>query len=450
MLTQTLFTLAAAGIPLVSAHMLMADPKPFASIAQDQSPLHNAADNPGAPGNYPCKFDGSSGFYDATDRTTITAGDNHTASFIGSAVHGGGSCQFSISKDLKPTADSEFKVLLSVEGSCPSTNIQGNLPGGPSTPDPTTFGFQMHPQIPKGDYTFAWTWFNRMGNREMYMVCAPITVTNPSGGDDGYYESLPNIAVANINNDPSCTGPPEDSCYQFQDPGKFLETNPCDNADPSAKQNYAKPGKVCTAPLSGGSGAPPAPPSPPSNPSPPPTGEFPPTPPAPAPPAPAPAPPTGGAPPCANPCTGSSIQCIGANQFGQCSNGCMTPMPVAAGMTCQNGQMVAATAPGKRHARRGFHVFPIASPSPVSQPSMSSPSPVAPVSTPGSCANPCDASKVGIVCMGETQFAQCADGCLVSRPVAAGTKCQNNGIVAVDGGSGGMRRRHNHIGAHNH
>lgn len=42
------------------------------------------------------------------------------------------------------------------------------------------FQFSIPQQVPTGDYTLAWTWFNKIGNREMYMNCAPITVTGSS------------------------------------------------------------------------------------------------------------------------------------------------------------------------------------------------------------------------------------------------------------------------------
>ncbi len=72
--------------------------------------------------------------------------------------------------------------------------------------------------VPTGDYTLAWTWFNKIGNREMYMNCAPVTVTGASGKTKrrahgqrhshgasvskraSAMSSLPNMFVANIGN----------------------------------------------------------------------------------------------------------------------------------------------------------------------------------------------------------------------------------------------------------
>lgn len=47
--------------------------------------------------------------------------------------------------------------------------------------DPTTFPYKIPEGIAPGEYALAWTWFNKVGNREMYMNCAPIKVTSGSG-----------------------------------------------------------------------------------------------------------------------------------------------------------------------------------------------------------------------------------------------------------------------------
>ena len=51
----------------------------------------------------------------------MAVGSQQSLSFTGSAVHGGGSCQISLTKDLKPTKDTDFRVILSIEGGCPAS-----------------------------------------------------------------------------------------------------------------------------------------------------------------------------------------------------------------------------------------------------------------------------------------------------------------------------------------
>lgn len=53
------------------------------------------------------------------------------------------------------------------------------------------FQFAIPAQVPTGDYTLAWTWFNKIGNREMYMNCAPITVTGASQKRTRRYHKAP-------------------------------------------------------------------------------------------------------------------------------------------------------------------------------------------------------------------------------------------------------------------
>ena len=97
----------------------------------------------------------------------------------GAAIHEGGSCQASISEDKGAT----FKVVKSYIGQCP---VQG---GG-------SFDFNVPKETKSGEVIFAWSWFNRVGNREMYMNCAVVTITNGGSGLHNY----PDIFVANLDN----------------------------------------------------------------------------------------------------------------------------------------------------------------------------------------------------------------------------------------------------------
>ena len=75
----------------------------------------------------------------------------------GTAVHGGGHCQFGISYD-----DRNFVVLKTVVSNC--------------LLDSMSYSFTL-PEDAKGDgVTIFWTWINRIGNREYYMECTDVTV----------------------------------------------------------------------------------------------------------------------------------------------------------------------------------------------------------------------------------------------------------------------------------
>lgn len=179
----------------------MQKPVPYGVDTLNNSPL-------GA--DYPCKQ--RTGTYEISEMNDIVAGTDQALTFSGTAVHGGGSCQISISKDKEPTAQSQFKVIHSIIGGCPGVD------GGPSE-----FTFQVPKEFPNGEYALAWTWFNKIGNREMYMNCAPITVTGGSD-DDSFFDSLPDMFVANIP-DSECTTP-EGKDIVFPQGGDSVETAP--------------------------------------------------------------------------------------------------------------------------------------------------------------------------------------------------------------------------------
>jgi len=85
--------------------------------------------------------------------------------------------------------------------------------------DPYKYEFVIPSQMPAGKYTIAWTWFNKIGNREMYMNCGPATITGEAG-DDSFFDSLPDMFTANIGG--SCGTPPSKD-IKFPNPGAALE-----------------------------------------------------------------------------------------------------------------------------------------------------------------------------------------------------------------------------------
>jgi hypothetical protein len=233
-----------------SAHMRMATPKPYGN--PDNSPL--AGDG----SNFPCKNIAP----DFSSATSIGLGSTQPLTFTGGATHGGGSCQISVTYDNPPTKSSVWKVITSIEGGCPTKNNPGNIGADASAPDPDTYSFSMPADIPTGKAILAWTWFNKVGNREMYMNCAAIDITAGSSKrgvedeliarnetqlmerDQNAFNALPNMFTANIKNigNDGC-GTKEGTDTQFPNPGKVVST-------PGTNSNFGPPVGTC---VNGGS-----------------------------------------------------------------------------------------------------------------------------------------------------------------------------------------------------
>jgi hypothetical protein len=173
---------------LASAHMIMANPKPYGNPSN--APLKEDGSD------FPCKGAVNDG---AFSTNVFKQGSSPELSFTGQAVHGGGSCQISLTTDKNPTKDSVWKVIKSIEGGCPAKTATGNLGGNPDAANPDTYDFTIPEELAAGNYTIAWTWQNKIGNRELYMNCAPLQVTGDKS-DDGLLDTLPNMFVANIGN----------------------------------------------------------------------------------------------------------------------------------------------------------------------------------------------------------------------------------------------------------
>lgn len=142
----------------VSAHVVLENPKPFPFL--DYGPT-----NPIAPdgSDYPCKKPRGSSLDWGMQATVMAIGEDQTLSFQGKAVHGGGSCQLALTKDLQPTKQSEWMVIHSIEGGCPARNQKGNLEG----PNTDRYTFQIPAGIEPGDYVFSWTWNARIGGKDL-------------------------------------------------------------------------------------------------------------------------------------------------------------------------------------------------------------------------------------------------------------------------------------------
>jgi hypothetical protein len=217
------------------AHMILKSPVPYG--VQTKDPLKTASD-------FPTK--GIALTVNTMNQWAV--GSKQELTFHGTAAHGGGSCQISVTTDKIPTANSKFKVIHSFEGGCPTT-IAGNY--GESEVDPApTFSFEVPAELPNGVMSGAWSWVNRIGNREFYMALFPITV---SGGSDdaAAFNALPDMAVANIPGVGGTCKTGEGKDYKYPNPGKYVTTGPGPLSDLCAEGAIAVSGG---GPSGGGSG----------------------------------------------------------------------------------------------------------------------------------------------------------------------------------------------------
>ncbi|RPA87283.1 hypothetical protein BJ508DRAFT_410791 [Ascobolus immersus RN42] len=175
----------AALLPAALAHVSMDFPKPFQGGADNVEPLQPSGSN------FPCMAPN----YDLESQLTIAPGESGqiVLSRNGGAPHGGGSCQISLTYDMAPTAGSRFTVIKSFQGACP-VRAEGNEIQGPYT-----LPYTIPADAPSGKAVLAWSWFNKVGNREMYMRCSPITISG-SNSDVSTFSKRPEILKANIGN----------------------------------------------------------------------------------------------------------------------------------------------------------------------------------------------------------------------------------------------------------
>ncbi|KAK8111888.1 uncharacterized protein PG998_008345 [Apiospora kogelbergensis] len=208
----------AAGLFAVSnAHMLLSEPKPFVAANAGH------AKDPLSAGQFPCQHSMGQAFT-TTSTNDYALGSKQTLKWIGTAVHGGGSCQISISYDTSPTPDSVWKVIHSIEGGCPARGQAANLPDVGDVPAPDTYDYKIPENIPAGKATISVSWLNRIGNREFYMYCGAVELTG-TGGDKANYDALPDIYVANVPGVNTCKTPEVTNDWKFPNPGLSVENN---------------------------------------------------------------------------------------------------------------------------------------------------------------------------------------------------------------------------------
>lgn len=223
-----------------SAHLFMQVPTPIQGNA-----IKNPLDPSGS--DFPCHGvtpPGSGGVDMAVGSQQNLIFDNGGDSHANTAVHGGGSCQISITyeTDMAKLKDpNSWRVLYSIEGGCP-TNSRGNLADSYQGPnggysgawqcsDPTTngydcinsFQFTIPEGVKTGQATLAWTWFNTIGNREMYMNCAAVNIKG-GASDASALQSFPPMFVANLASIGGGTcRTTEMTNVGFPNPGKYAE-----------------------------------------------------------------------------------------------------------------------------------------------------------------------------------------------------------------------------------
>lgn len=382
----TILALAASA----AAHMTLKYPVPYGLSTLSRAPL--------APADFPCKQ--RSGVYDVTEMNQWNAGETQTVAFSGTAVHGGGSCQFSITTDSEPTESSQWKVIHSVVGGCPS-NVTGNLPDDEKHLDgAATFPVTMPESIPDGRYTFAWTWLNKVGNREFYMNCAPIQVGSSgasasSANAAAALSTLPDMFVANLPDTSCSTKEGED--FNYPDPG----TSIVDGG--SAVLGADLSGAGCASMTKMGAGA----------------GSI--------------GSPTGGAgssaPAATQPAATSTVasgptgsSAPAAPVASSAPGYPAAPVPSASAVVSVPGVFApgASSAPAATSAEAVPTATPVSSAAPVA--------PTAP-STGDDC-TPCT-NDGAVVCIGTSSFGLCNRGCAVSQQLAAGMACTDGAIVAA-------------------
>lgn len=415
-----------------SAHIFMKTPVPFGHNADggplriapyilpnelNSSPLGTDTKS-GTVQHFPCQF-GPDFKYSMSDAPKVAAGSSTLLTFQGSAVHGGGSCQVSLAKTASKDPK-DWHVIHSIIGGCPGTNAPGtgehagaggmdNFTPSPNAGKPDAvqctgidtdeltclkkFNIPIPKDVASGQYFLAWTWFNKVGNREMYMNCSPLEITG-GGTSEEWLNKQPSIFYANHLEGNTCKTL-EGKSLNFTQPGDSViySQNPFDHIEASTEQGTgaacaalyppqsSKPAHVAFLKLAAdGSGSPPAastgslatatsivgtttvtasapPTNAPVSVAPNPVASIPAASSIAAAPlaSSAPAAPVASINPsipaanCAHPCPeDGKMVCFSAVSFGMCNNGCAVPQDVAPGTICQNGAIGVGGRSGKR------------------------------------------------------------------------------------------------------
>jgi hypothetical protein len=416
----------------VDAHIIMQSPVPFSADKVDSAPLPGKA-------SWPCKKDLG---YTITKMNPMAVGEEQKVSFKGTAVHGGGSCQLSVTTDTEPTENSVWKVIQSVEGGCPGTDgTTVDLP------------FTLPDSIPNGKATFAWTWFAKLsGGPEMYMNCAPIEVTG-GASDTSKFDALPDMLVANLPGVSECKQE-SSTVLKIPNPGEVLTGSAMSDAKPptgscGAAGSSPQPSGGAGAPASSAAGGSPsaAPSSAGGN-----DGMY--------------TPPAGAG---ATSAAATSAAAVPTSAAGGAASSAPAVSKPAVSSPAATGGAGGVFAPGASSAApaastqttlvtvTGTPSTPSKTTAAASKPTATAPaagtgaSGAAPTSAPaaGGSSGTCT-SNGAVVCNGPTQFGLCNNGSVVWQAVAAGTTC-SNGTIQKRGYRGRIVRRNGLVGhVHKH
>lgn len=201
---------------VAQAHMEMVWPPPFRSRYNPYTTdIDYSMTSPldGGGSDFPCK-----GYHSLLDTeqggsvVTWAAGEALNWTLTGSATHNGGSCQ----------------VSLSYDGGSTWTAIHSYIGGCPLTP---TWDFTLPSDAPTGSALFAFTWNNNIGNRELYMNCAHVTIEAGSGGGEPSTPFSERPATFFANNGNGCTTV-ETKDVLYPNPGPDVDNISTGTADP--------------------------------------------------------------------------------------------------------------------------------------------------------------------------------------------------------------------------
>jgi hypothetical protein len=223
------------GSHLAAAHVELQNPAPFRSkfnkFATNIDYTNTAPLDPSG-SNYPCKgYHSDLGTSAGASVADYVPGQTYNIEFApGGAVHGGGSCQISLSFDQGKS----FTVIQSIIGGCPTA---------------ASYPFTIPADSQTGSAILAWSWNNKVGNREFYMNCASVTIKGgskravvPVKPRAVAYSARPQIFVANLKT--QACDVPEGIDVVYPQPGPDVINNGGNQKGPS--------GAACGAAAPGG------------------------------------------------------------------------------------------------------------------------------------------------------------------------------------------------------